>query len=279
MASSDKIYCFSPEMVQLVESTDRRCAQSVRSRLSDAQIRERGMRIWERDGAHILVETKQTGERAGRVSGFGWESTPDRAAFDRIITDLRDEAVDTIHFSILPGPKVSEIIGWLKGAGFARRQRSVHWIRATETVQTASDSPYDIRRVTKRVDLEEFARIVAINYHYKPGADLTRQLEEFSSPHTACFLACIDGEPVGTGSMILVENSCALGYGTTLSPYRKRGVQNAMIAARLRYAKEAGCGWATASTMGYDRSSRNIVRQGFTKAYESLPFTWRRSAV
>lgn len=83
-----------------------------------------------------------------------------------------------------------------------------------------------------------------------------------------------DGEkPVACSLSHVVDRVAWLGWSATLPSHRGRGAQNALLAARLLDAREAGCEWATSETaMGTaeqpDPSYRNLLRSGFSLAYE-----------
>ncbi len=89
---------------------------------------------------------------------------------------------------------------------------------------------------------------------------------------TAQFLALLDGQPVGCGSLTLVENSDGLtgwlGAAATVPLARRRGVQTALVHHRLGVAFEAGCDVVGATATTGNASSRVLQRCGFTLAQE-----------
>ncbi len=88
-------------------------------------------------------------------------------------------------------------------------------------------------------------------------------------PGALPFLARIEGKVVGgCGGRIIPEARIAALFGTaTLAPYRRRGVQTALIAQRLHEAAKAGCEYAVVSTHPGSGSQRNMERRGFRLAY------------
>jgi len=88
-------------------------------------------------------------------------------------------------------------------------------------------------------------------------------------PGSLDFLARIDGEVAGgCGGRIIPEARIAALYGTaTLPPFRRRGVQTALIACRLHEAALAGCEYAVVSTQPGTGSQHNLERRGFRVAY------------
>jgi predicted GNAT family acetyltransferase len=53
----------------------------------------------------------------------------------------------------------------------------------------------------------------------------------------------------------------------TLADYRGRGLQTALLRARMQAAVEAGCDFAVVVTQGGTTSQRNAERLGFRVAY------------
>jgi GNAT superfamily N-acetyltransferase len=83
------------------------------------------------------------------------------------------------------------------------------------------------------------------------------------------FVTIMDGKPVacGTGLVIPKHRVFALCGAGTLEPYRGRGLQTALLRARMAAAIEAGCEYAAVVTQGGTTSQRNAERLGFQVAY------------
>lgn len=90
----------------------------------------------------------------------------------------------------------------------------------------------------------------------------------FEAP-AVTFLASIRGTPVAaaTGLVVKEEKLMALFGAGTLPMYRGRGIQTAMLGARINAAKDAGCTLAVTVTRGGTTSERNAERLGFRVAY------------
>ena len=83
------------------------------------------------------------------------------------------------------------------------------------------------------------------------------------APNAHTFLAFIDDDVVGCGSVQFVDGIAWLGGAATIPEFRQRGVKPALVAHRLNLAAEAGCGLAAVSALSMGPSARNIVRFGF----------------
>lgn len=78
------------------------------------------------------------------------------------------------------------------------------------------------------------------------------------------YLARLDGAIAGAGSLWIGDGIAQLSGAATLPTFRRRGVQTALLAARLRDARDAGCELATITTQPGSRSQRNAEQRGFS---------------
>jgi GNAT superfamily N-acetyltransferase len=88
----------------------------------------------------------------------------------------------------------------------------------------------------------------------------------------ACFIAELEGTPVGTGALF-IEGDCAwLGAGATLSEYRNRGAQKALINARLNEGLAQGVSLFAVETSEPQEGQPNISFGNLTKAGFKLSY-------
>jgi len=88
-----------------------------------------------------------------------------------------------------------------------------------------------------------------------------------SRTNSVCFLSEIDGVP-GSAGVLCIDNGVALfGGAATVPELRNRGLQAALLEARMRYAFENGCDLAMMVTEVGSKSQRNAERKGFHIAY------------
>jgi GNAT superfamily N-acetyltransferase len=81
------------------------------------------------------------------------------------------------------------------------------------------------------------------------------------------FLAELDGRVAGGGGVGIHGEVATFAGAATLPEFRNRGVQKALIQARLAFAAAAGCKLAMVTTMPGSGSYRNAARQGFRIVY------------
>ncbi len=88
---------------------------------------------------------------------------------------------------------------------------------------------------------------------------------------TALFVARIDGQVAGSAGLSVADTPLGpigeLYIASTLPAWRGRGVQAALLRARLVAAREAGCALAVVMARAANTSARNTERAGFHLAF------------
>ncbi len=85
--------------------------------------------------------------------------------------------------------------------------------------------------------------------------------------HSVCFLGELDGQPGAAGVLSIHEGVALFGGASTIPGMRKRGLQLALLEARMQYAVGQGCDLAMMVTEVGSQSQRNAERTGFRIAY------------
>ncbi len=81
------------------------------------------------------------------------------------------------------------------------------------------------------------------------------------------FLAEFEGKPGAAGLLSPHERVALFGGAATIPELRHRGLQSALLRARLNYAFEHGCDLASIVAEAGSESQRNAERNGFRSAY------------
>lgn len=89
---------------------------------------------------------------------------------------------------------------------------------------------------------------------------------------TVSLLVEVDGVPAAVAALELASPVAALFGGTVLGPFRRRGLQRALIAHRLELARSAGCTLATIQSTPGHTTERNAWAAGFAMAYTKATF-------
>jgi hypothetical protein len=111
--------------------------------------------------------------------------------------------------------------------------------------------------VTGGFGMPEWTRPLAANIVGRPG--------------WSCYVAYDGDAPAGAGALYLHGEIGWLGFGSTLPPFRGRGAQSAILAARIEEARRSRCRAVTTETGELEEgrassSYRNILRAGFREA-------------
>ena len=101
-----------------------------------------------------------------------------------------------------------------------------------------------------------------------PRENLERVFGGLSAVHGfRQYLARRDGVVAGGGAIRIYEGLAQLSGAATLPEHRRRGVQSALLHARLAEAANAGCDLAVVTTQPGSKSQENVQRAGFELLY------------
>jgi hypothetical protein len=87
------------------------------------------------------------------------------------------------------------------------------------------------------------------------------------------FLAELHGQAIAAGALSIHEGVALFAGASTISAWRRRGAQQALLETRFQYAIEAGCDLAMMVAEPGSSSQRNAERQGFRIAYTRTKWT------
>jgi hypothetical protein len=81
------------------------------------------------------------------------------------------------------------------------------------------------------------------------------------------FIAELEGKPISTGMLFIYDDVAILAGASTIPEGRRKGAQNALLDARLKFAKVQGCRVAMMGALPGSGSQRNAEKNGFRIAY------------
>ncbi len=90
---------------------------------------------------------------------------------------------------------------------------------------------------------------------------------DFAQAGVVRYAALRDGVLAGGGSVLIADGVAHLAGAATAPAHRRRGVQTALLSARLADAAAAGCDLAIVTTQPGSRSQHNVQRHGFDLLY------------
>ena len=96
----------------------------------------------------------------------------------------------------------------------------------------------------------------------------------FARGHSVNFIAELDGQAGAAGALCLHDGVALFAGASTVPEMRRRGLQAALLEARMHYAYEQGYSLAMMVTEAGSQSQRNAERKDFRIAYTRTK--WRR---
>jgi GNAT superfamily N-acetyltransferase len=100
-----------------------------------------------------------------------------------------------------------------------------------------------------------------------PREVVVRAERDLAAAGAVRYAALRDGVIVGGASFRLAQGIAQLTGAATAPAHRRRGVQTALLSARLADAAAAGCGIAVVTTQPASKSQQNVQRRGFDLLY------------
>jgi GNAT superfamily N-acetyltransferase len=100
-----------------------------------------------------------------------------------------------------------------------------------------------------------------------PAQVIADAMRDFAAAGVLRYSALLEGVLAGGGSIRLTDGIAQFAGAATAPPYRRRGVQSALLATRLADAASAGCDIAVVTTQPASKSQQNVQRWGFAVLY------------
>jgi GNAT superfamily N-acetyltransferase len=147
-----------------------------------------------------------------------------------------------------------------------------------------------VRRVdaSDDTDVETWVRVSSSGF-LEPGSDREPVFLESSRrvarhPRTAAFIAEVDDRPVGAGAMEIADpfgdgRLACLFAASVLPEYRGRGVQQTLMAARVRHARSEDAPFTFIHCRPGIPTERNARRLGFETLYTAAVMVMRRAGL
>ena len=222
-------------------------------------------------GGHMVFSG--LGSPIGRATGVGLDRPLTSEDLDRIEQFYRERnAPSQVDLTPLHGPGVFEMC---KDRGYSIAELNNVLCRKLDGSQEFPPplTGCEIRR-SPIAEAEVAGRIVESAFFPDGAPEAFRGLIAplYQMDNALPFVAIVDGKPAacGTGLVIPEHKVFALCGAGTLNSYRGRGLQTALLCARMRAAIEAGCEYAVVVTQGGTVSQRNAERLGLRVAYSKV---------
>ncbi len=235
----------------------------------DAQLPAYDWRIERVGDAICSVSSSDSSILMNRVLELGSKGPLELAQLREIRRLYDDAGVERFFLHLVPGRKAADTDALLTQAGYQKYRGWMKFVRSASEFRVAK-SDLDVRRVGPEHGAD-FAAIAVPAFDMQPvSLPVVALIPGVENKVT--FMSFDGDRPAGTGAVYLDGKTAALDWGATHTDFRRRGGQNALLAARIRYAIEHGCDLIctmTGEAVPGDpqHSYSNILRNGFEEAY------------
>jgi GNAT superfamily N-acetyltransferase len=222
-------------------------------------------------GGHMIFAG--LGSPIGRATGLGLDRALTPEDLDRVEQFYaRHRAPSQVDLCPLHGPEVFELF---KERGYAVAELNNVLYRRLDPDEKFPAPPAACEiRPALREEAETASAIVESAFFPDGAPEAYRGLITplYQMPGALAFAARVEGKLVacGAGLVIPEHRVFALCGAGTLLGYRGRGLQTALLRARMAAAISAGCEYAVVVTNGGTTSQRNAERLGFRVAYSKV---------
>ena len=232
---------------------------------------EIGAAVEEICGGHMVFAG--LGSPIGRATGAGVDRPFTAEDLDRVEQFYAaHQAPSQVDLCPMHGPEVFELF---KERGYAIAELNNVLYRKLEAGEKFPPAPAGCEVRRSSIEEAHVTGAIVENAFFPDGVPEPFQgliTPLYQMKQALAFAATVDGQLVacGAGLVIPEHRVFALCGAGTLAGFRGRGLQTALLRARLAAAVEAGCEYAVVVTQGGTTSQRNGERLGFRVAYSKV---------
>jgi GNAT superfamily N-acetyltransferase len=247
-----------------------RCGEAARRRRGDAT----GFVLPVAGGVASFAEKDSP---FNKVAGLGFAGVPDEAALDEIERSFAAcGAPVQVELATLADPEIGAL---LTGRGYRLTSFENVLGRALPGRAPSRVTPSGVEvRPSGEEELEPWLDVLADGIAHAdtqglpsheefPRETLVNAMRDLAAVDVRRYVALRDGILAGGAGLRVTEGVAQLTGAATAPAHRRRGIQSALLAARLTEATTAGCDIAVVTTQPGSRSQQNVQRQGFDLLY------------
>lgn len=180
------------------------------------------------------------------------------------------------NIEVYEGITPPSVVALLADAGFVESSHGLEsHILETDTAPAPRPTPATVR-VAGPAEHGRFGELVRDGFDMREHPtlgpffhDLTVASLAALGDATAAFIASVDGQDAGTGQLVLTGRVAGCYSGSVLAPFRGRGIQHALIAARIAEGLRRGRRIFVSQTDPDSPSGHNLHELGFRTLYRS----------
>lgn len=247
-----------------------------------------GRRCGPRGGQFVIQVAGGVASFAGRgspftkVAGLGFDGVPSAGELERIERAFAEAGSEVqVEVSSLADPRVYAV---LAGRGYRLQSFENVLGRDLSHLPTLVQPAEVAVTVSPDDELERWLQIVieGVLHPDEQGVPAQEQFDreelvnaerDLASTGVRRYLARLDGVPAGGAGLRIVDGIAEFAGAATLPAFRRRGVQSALLSARLADAAAAGCDVAVITVQPGSKSQENAQRRGFQLLYARAVMT------
>lgn len=217
----------------------------------------------------------EPGAPFNKVVGLGFGGVPDATELESVERAYAERDSPTpVELSTLADPCIAEL---LSGRGY--RVVAFEDVLGRDLGSAIGNGPAGIEvRPAREDELDAWVDVVVEGFAHPDGEGVPspeefprdvvdRAERDFAEAGVTPYVALRDSTIAGGGSLRITDGVAQLTGAATAPDHRRRGVQTALLTARLRDAVRAGADIAVVTTSPGSRSQQNVQRQGFHLLY------------
>jgi len=235
-------------------------------------------------GGGVAAFTGQAfGRKLNHVTGLGMDGPVDEEALAHLEAAYAGRGLPT-EIDLCPHAD-PRVLGLLARRGYAVNAFSNTYARTLEGVSERPATGIEIVQgpAARALFVEASIEGFSLQAQQRPR-ELLAALARIAHARddTALFVARVDGRVAGSAGLSVMATPRGrvgeLYIASTLPQFRGRGVQAALLQARLAAARDAGCALVFVGARPANTSARNVERAGFGLAFTKATFARRCSA-
>ena len=218
----------------------------------------------------------EPGSPLNKVAGLGFAGVPGAAELEEIEQAFAARGADVqVELSHLGDPAVGAL---LTDRGYRLTSfENVLGLLLDEKIEPVTAPGIEVRR-SGEDEFDAWLDVVADGFAHPdtqgvpshedfPRDALARAERDFAAAGVVRYIALRDAVPAAGASLRIADGVAQLAGSATAPAHRRRGIQSALLVARLTDAVAAGCDIAVVTTQPGSKSQQNVQRRGFHLLY------------
>jgi hypothetical protein len=257
------------EIIRSLEEVEIQAWADLYRSASEEVVRKCGIEVHRAGSGHVFVASGIDMLALNRVVGFGTGGDVDLDQLLAVVQRFRDAGSPRFFFQLTPLGTPKELPRHLVSVGLKPYNR---WVKLYRNVETPVAARTDLHvREIGPGEAATFGRVLTTSFERPDimGKWFAGTIGRGGWRH---YVAYDSENPAAIGAMFVQGEYAWFDMAGTLSEYRGRGAQGAILQTRIRDAAAMGCRWIVVETAEDtpERSApsyRNTLRSGFRVAY------------